>query len=428
MRRHDLSLIVSRNVTVRDSLDRQQPFSLRVPGGAASVVQGIRAYDVTHLELYQADQLRGFTAGGNSIRPGRRVIAQELNDAKSKLANRNTHALPLATDGSVAGFVPAQRAVSWKLSDAAKNMEGIVFERNWITTQPGEIRMCPACHGVNKTDQLNRPSPANLPQALVNALLEWKRSFAPTGNPDADSDNDGIPDAEEAFAGTQLARKDNDVFVNSTLFARQMFRDFLAREGDAAGVEFWSNEISTGRRNRAQMVRDSFNSAEFQGKVGAVARLYFAYFDRVPDTEGLLFWSGQIGNGASIDLVSDAFAASGEFRATHGALTDTQFIDRVYLNILGRAADAEGRAFWLAQLQQQLVTRGQMMARFAESAEYRARKGSSVYVVSIYVGMLRRSPDAAGFVFWVGEVDAGRGDLAIINGFLGAAEYRARFL
>jgi hypothetical protein len=334
----------------------------------------------------------------------------------------------VAVDGSIAGFVPAQRAMSWKLSDSAKNMEGIVFERNWVTTQPGEIRMCPACHGVNKLDQLNRPSPTNKPQALVNLLQQWKLNFAPTGNPNADSDNDGIPDAEERFGGTQLTRKDNDIFGNATLFARQMYRDFLAREGEADGVGFWAGEIAAARRTRAQMVRDYFNSGEFQGKVAPVARLYFAFFDRIPDTAGLLYWSEQLGSGASIDVVADAFANSNEFRSTYGTLSDAAFVDRVYQNVLGRAGDAAGRSYWIGQLTGKQVTRGQLMALFSESAEYRTRKASSVYVVSIYVGMLRRSPEQAGFNFWVGEVDAGRGDLALINGFLGSSEYRARFL
>ena len=46
----------------------------------------------------------------------------------------------------------------------------------------------------------------------------------------------------------------------------------------------------------------------------------------------------------------------------------------------------------------------------------------------MYVGMLRRAPDTAGFNSWVAYLDKGNPGLALINAFLGAAEYRSRFL
>jgi hypothetical protein len=46
----------------------------------------------------------------------------------------------------------------------------------------------------------------------------------------------------------------------------------------------------------------------------------------------------------------------------------------------------------------------------------------------IYVGMLRRSPDASGFSFWVNYMDNGNPGIALINGFLGTPEYHNRFM
>ncbi len=46
----------------------------------------------------------------------------------------------------------------------------------------------------------------------------------------------------------------------------------------------------------------------------------------------------------------------------------------------------------------------------------------------ICVGMMRRVPDAGGFAFWVNYIEAGNPGLALIAGFLGSPEYRARFL
>jgi hypothetical protein len=46
----------------------------------------------------------------------------------------------------------------------------------------------------------------------------------------------------------------------------------------------------------------------------------------------------------------------------------------------------------------------------------------------IYVGMLRRSPDQGGFDFWVGYLGSGNSGQTLINGFINAPEYHARFL
>ena len=42
--------------------------------------------------------------------------------------------------------------------------------------------------------------------------------------------------------------------------------------------------------------------------------------------------------------------------------------------------------------------------------------------------LLRRAPDAQGFSFWVNYMDQGNTARALIEGFLGSAEYRQRFL
>ncbi len=84
----------------------------------------------------------------------------------------------LGTDGSMAAFVPARRAVTWQLTDPTGN--SVVRERYWLTFQPGEIRVCGSCHGVNTTDQAGHTPPANQPQALTNLLQRWKGVINPT--------------------------------------------------------------------------------------------------------------------------------------------------------------------------------------------------------------------------------------------------------
>lgn len=247
-------------------------------------------------------------------------------------------------------------------------------------------------------------------------------------DPDADPDGDGLTNAVEEAEGRNPAVKDNDVFGNARLFAMQQYRDFLGREGDAGGVAFWAEQVGSGARSRAQAVENFFQSPEFQQTGAPVARLYFAYFLRIPDHGGLMYWMGRFRGGSSLDAISNEFAGSPEFAATYGSLDNGQFVDRVYRNVLGRAPEAEGLAFWTGQLDSGARDRGQVMTGFSESEEYRAAIANEVYVTMMYAGMLRRGAEPAGFAFWVDYLDRGNSGLALIDGFLSSQEYRNRFL
>jgi hypothetical protein len=210
-------------------------------------------------------------------------------------------------------------------------------------------------------------------------------------------------------------------------FVEQQYRDFLGREGDAGGIDFWTGELEAGRTTRAQVADDFFRSAEFQNNIAPVARLYFAYFGRIPDYPGLMYWVGEFQAGGNLNAMSQAFADSAEFGSRYGALNDGAFVDLVYQNVLGRLPDAGGRAFWVSQLAAGM-SRGAMMIGFSESEEYRQRSFRQVQVTMMYVSMLRRAPDQGGFDYWVSALSAGDSVLGLIAGFLTSFEYSDRFL
>src|SRR6185436_4511664 len=177
---NNFALIVSRNVTTRDHGDREQPFNLRVAGTATQTVatnNSGQIYDIRYIQFFQADQLRGLTFGTTNPVPGRRVLAKPLHDAPALAFNLPnptgpSGAVRLGDDGSQAAFLPARRAMTHQLTDATG--KPIVRERYWLTYQPGEIRTCASCHGVNTTDQASQPKPTNKPQALRDLLRYWK--------------------------------------------------------------------------------------------------------------------------------------------------------------------------------------------------------------------------------------------------------------
>ncbi len=175
LRTHELALIISRDVTTRDHADHQQPFNLRVDSTTHETIGTTgKIYDVAAMQLFQADQLRSLNRG-NPTNPGdgRRVIAQYLHEpAVDNPSGAVLASVKIGPDGSQAAIVPAQRALSWQLTDT--NGVGVVRERYWLTFAPGEIRTCTSCHGVNETDQAGQLAPTNSPQALVALLNYWK--------------------------------------------------------------------------------------------------------------------------------------------------------------------------------------------------------------------------------------------------------------
>ena len=50
----------------------------------------------------------------------------------------------------------------------------VVRERVWLSLQPGEIRTCQSCHGVNDVDQAGNPPASNSPEALRLLIQHWK--------------------------------------------------------------------------------------------------------------------------------------------------------------------------------------------------------------------------------------------------------------
>lgn len=174
LKNNQLALIVTRNQTSRDRGDRQQPFNLRVPSGLATKGDAGRVYDIAHYQILQADQVRGY----NDVR-GRRSIARPIPNAKNPAnAAGPAGSVRIASDGSTAAFVPANRALTWQTTDSSGNP--VVRERVWVTMQAGEIRTCSGCHGENSKNQAGQAAPVNKPEALRELLRYWKQSSAPT--------------------------------------------------------------------------------------------------------------------------------------------------------------------------------------------------------------------------------------------------------
>jgi hypothetical protein len=118
------------------------------------------------------------------------------------------------------------------------------------------------------------------------------------------------------------------------------------------------------------MINDEdYVALDTDGVAGQAYRLYQAAVDRTPDEAGLGYWIHQMDRGMSLTDVAQAFMAGSEFRSLYGSnLSDTGFITALYDNVLHRAPDEAGLAWWRDALVQGL-TRQEALVYFSESAE-----------------------------------------------------------
>jgi hypothetical protein len=102
---------------------------------------------------------------------------------------------------------------------------------------------------------------------------------------------------------------------------------------------------------------------------GEAYRLYQAAFNRTPDQTGLDNWITQLDQGASIISVANAFINSAEFAKAYGAnLSNGALVNALYSNVLHRAADTSGSAYWINALNNG-TSRAQVLELFSESVE-----------------------------------------------------------
>ncbi len=82
-----------------------------------------------------------------------------------------------------------------------------------------------------------------------------------------------------------------------------------------------------------------------------LTELYIAYFNRAADALGLSFWATAFQkNGFSFEDIADLFFTQPETVALYSDVSDGDFVQAVYNNVLGRDADQAGFDFWTGQL------------------------------------------------------------------------------
>lgn len=110
--------------------------------------------------------------------------------------------------------------------------------------------------------------------------------------------------------------------------------------------------------------------------LNALTELYVAYFNRVPDAEGLSYWIDQLNGGQSLKQIGGSFYAAGiQYASLTGfsdAMTNADFVTLIYKNALGRSGDTAPPLadvnYWASNLATGTDSRGTLIETMLGSA------------------------------------------------------------
>ena len=234
-------------------------------------------------------------------------------------------------------------------------------------------------------------------------------------------------------------------------FVERCYQVILGRSPDEGGLNDWTNALSSGKKNAAEIILGFFSSNEFKAKGynndQQIELLYKAMLNRSSDAEGKLYWLNKMNSGDTYRQVIAGFCGSTEFRklcAQYGILPGTvsaggsssggkvvdidkirEFVTRCYKVILNRAPDNNGLEDWTSQLATGKKNASEIIDGFISSNEYRARGyGYDQLIETLYNAMLGRASDAGGKAYWLNKMKAGSSYREIINGFCGSTEFK----
>ena len=264
---------------------------------------------------------------------------------------------------------------------------------------------------------------------------------------------------------------------NVRFFVTQQYRDFLNREPDQEGLEFWTNEISACGSDRECTDLERINvsaayflAVEFQHTGYLVERMYKAAYG---DADGTSMVDGahrlqvpiihfneflpdtkQIGQGVvvgqtgwEIVLENNQRAFATEFvqrsrfsSALPTSMTPAEFVDKLFLNaaVAPSAIDLQAAIseFGSATSTSDLAARARALRDVAENSVFNQQEFNRAFVLMQFFGYLRRDPnsgpdsDYSGYDFWLTKLNAFNGNFVnaeMVKAFITSGEYRQRF-
>jgi hypothetical protein len=253
-----------------------------------------------------------------------------------------------------------------------------------------------------------------------------QRSFSLLGNT-----------AEARFTASPMTPTANPL-DSEEFFVRQQYLDFLDREPDQGGLEYWSDQLhqcngdSACLRQKTNGVSAAFfMEREFQDTGFFVYRVYSAAFGTRPsysefNRERSLIVDGQYKE-VNKSTYIDGFVERADFKQRYpSTLNNEQFVNQLfdasqlYFNVLDRQAYINALAAG--------ATRADVVRGVIDLSQFKDREYDRAFVLMQYFGYLRRDPDEGGYQFWLNTLRSEPNNYAgMVCAFITSAEYQRRF-
>jgi uncharacterized protein (TIGR03118 family) len=266
-------------------------------------------------------------------------------------------------------------------------------------------------------------------------------------------------DAEVRILDDDGAPSTSNPVDDPTFFVREHYLDFLNREPDTAGLNFWVNQITSCGADatcrdikRINVSAAFFLSIEFQrtgylayltnkasfGPLALGSPVFYGQFMRDVQLLQKDFVFGAPGADAQLEANKQAYFAATvarvDFLVHNSHLTPAQYVDELFANTGITPTTAERDAaiaeFGTATDTTDQGARARALRRVAENPAFANAEFTRAFVTMEYFGYLRRDPDADGLSFWLSKLNQFNGDFIkaeMVKAFISSDEYRHRF-
>jgi hypothetical protein len=283
--------------------------------------------------------------------------------------------------------------------------------------------------GYFQFDNVSTDSFYTLAPELANYhFTPSNRSFSLLGNK-----------TDAAFAAVPDSTIGGNAIDATEYFVRQQYLDFLGREPDQGGFEYWSNEINRcgadaacASARRVDVAAAFFIEREFQETGAFVNGLYKGSYGYQPSYKQFTGDRAKVVGGLDLDARKTALAEEwvqrDSFRQAYpNSLTPEQFVNKLFAN--AGLVPHEGEWETYVNRLSNGGTRAQVLRLLADNSEFRTREYNANFVLMEYFAYLHRDPEPEGYAFWLDvlnfrEVGNFRG---MVCSFITSAEYQNRF-
>lgn len=287
------------------------------------------------------------------------------------------------------------------------------------------------------TDDLYVEGPETLNLALKN----------PTGGPVLAAQDTATLTITDNDTNPPTTNPDDD----PQFFVRQHYSDFLDRNPDQGGLDFWTARItqcgadqSCIRQERLNVSSEFFLAQEFQQSGAYIYQIYKEAFGPLPSAPNRANLSylqyildrGRVVGGANLDQAKTDYANAFVLRPSFVALypnnmTAGQYVDALNVNTGNSLTQSERDALVNGMINM-TETRGSVLRKIAENQAFINAEYNRAFVLTQYFDYLRRDPDQNGYDFWLGVLNSfplhdPTGQKGMVCSFITSTEYQARF-